>query len=187
MQSDPKRNEGVAIYSRKSIAAKAYLKEEWSSTTMLIRIGNLIIINVYVSEGWKNDILKTVTNHSRQCVTDGLDVIVVGDFNLIPSEMNKVARRTDLKLCPSPIEGTREGRNGARNTLDYVMHNYDIEVTAPAIIPQLSTSDHELLLVKTIRKIARPNNPDVRRKVIRKGKDHKDILEILRDSNWPQT
>ena len=72
---------------------------------------------------------------SRQCVTDGLDVICMGDFNLIPEEMEKVARRNALKLCPSPSEGTREGRNGSRNTLDYVMHNFDIEVTPPEIIP----------------------------------------------------
>ena len=102
---------------------------------MLIRVGNLIVINVYVSEGWKKDITNNVTNLSRQCVTDGLDVIVVGDFNLIPSEMERVARRNDLKLCPSPIEGTREGRNGTRSTLDYIMHGYDIDVTPPEIIP----------------------------------------------------
>ena len=134
MQSDPKKNEGVATYTKKSLAAKAYLKEEWSSIIMLIRIGNLVIINVYVSEGWKNDILNSVSRLSRQCVTDGFDIMVMGDFNLIPSEMNKVARRNDLKLCPSPIEGTREGRNGSRNTLDYVMHNFGIEVTPPEII-----------------------------------------------------
>jgi endonuclease/exonuclease/phosphatase family metal-dependent hydrolase len=135
----------------KKIAAKAYQKEIWTSNYMMIRIGNLIVINVYVSEGWKREIINTVTNLSRQCVTDGLDVMVMGDFNLIPEEMEKVARRNALKLCPSPIEGTREGRNGSRNTLDYVMHNFDIEVTPPEIIPQLSTSDHELLLVTTTR------------------------------------
>ena len=102
---------------------------------MLIRVGNLIVINIYVSEGWKSEIINNVTRLSRQCMTDGLDVIVVGDFNLVPEEMGKVARRNDLKLCPSPREGTREGRNGSRNTLDYVMHNFDIEVTPPEIIP----------------------------------------------------
>ena len=61
--------------------------------------------------------------------------MVMGDFNLIPIEMQKVARRTELKLCPSPIDGTREGRNGARNTLDYVMHDFDMEVTAPVVVP----------------------------------------------------
>jgi hypothetical protein len=143
----------VATYTRKNINAKAFLKEEWTSTIMLIRLGDLIIMNVYVSEGWKNEILNTVIRLSRQCVTDGLNIIVMGDFNLIPNEMAKVARRNDLKLCPSPIEGTREGRNGSRNTLDYVMHDFDMEVTAPVVVPQLSTSDHELLLVKTVRKI----------------------------------
>ena len=112
---------------------------------------------------------------------------MVGDFNLIPSEMVKVARRNTMKLCPSPIEGTREGRNGTRNTLDYVMHSYDMEVSPPEIIKQLSTSDHELLRVSTTRYINKPINIDTRRKVIRKGMDHKDMLEILRDSNWPMT
>ena len=56
---------------------------------MLIRVGNLIVINTYVSEGWKLDIVNSVTRLSRQCVTDGLDVIVVGDFNLVPEEMEK--------------------------------------------------------------------------------------------------
>ena len=59
---------------------------------------------------------------------------MVGDFNLVPSEMVKVARRNTMKLCPSPIEGTREGRNGTRNTLDYVMHSYDMEISPPEII-----------------------------------------------------
>jgi hypothetical protein len=154
---------------------------------MLIRVGNLIVINTYVSEGWKLDIVNSVTRLSRQCVTDGLDVIVVGDFNLVPEEMEKASRRMALKLCPSPIEGTREGRNGSRNTLDYILHNYDIEVTPPEIVTQLSTSDHELLRVTTTRKINKPVNVDTRRKVIRKGMDHKDILEVLRDSNWPMT
>ena len=53
MQSDLKKNEGVATYTRKTIAAKAFLKEEWSSNLMMIRLGDLIIMNVYVSEGWK--------------------------------------------------------------------------------------------------------------------------------------
>ena len=120
-------------------------------------------------------------------MTDGLDVIVVGDFNVIPEEMEKVARRNDLKLCPSPIEGTREGRNGSRNTLDYIMHNFGIELTPPEIVSQLSTSDHELLRVTTTRYIDKPVNVDTRRKVIKKGMDHNDILEVLWDSNWPMT
>ena len=102
---------------------------------MMVRVGDLIIMNVYVSEGWKHEILNTVNRLSRQCVTDGLKVMVMGDFNLIPNEMLKVARRNDLKLCPSPIDGTREGRNGSRNTLDYVMHDFDMEVTAPVVVP----------------------------------------------------
>ena len=65
MQSDFKRNEGVATYTKKIIAAKAFLKEEWSSTLMMIRVGDLIIMNVYVSEGWKNEIVNTVTRLSR--------------------------------------------------------------------------------------------------------------------------
>ena len=87
MQSDHKRNEGVATYTKKVIAAKAYQKEEWSSTLMMIRVGDLIIMNVYVCEGWKHEIINTVTRLSRQCVTDGLNVMVMGDFNLIPIEM----------------------------------------------------------------------------------------------------
>ena len=135
MQSVLKRNEGVATYTKKIIAAKAFLKEEWSSTLMMVRVGDLIIMNVYVSEGWKNEILNTVSRLSRQCVTDGLNVMVMGDFNLIPNEMSKVARKNELKLCPSPSEGTREGRNGSRNTLDYVMHDFEMEVTAPVVVP----------------------------------------------------
>jgi hypothetical protein len=187
MQSDPKKNEGVATYSLKRISAKAFLKEEWSSTLMMIRVGNLVVINVYVCEGWKNEIINTMSRLSRQCVTDGLDIMVVGDFNLVPAEMQKVARRNELKLCPSPSEGTREGRTGSRNTLDYVMHNFGTSVSNPEIIAQLSTSDHELLSVKTTRKIAKPINSDTRRKVIRKGVDHKDILKALWVSNWPHT
>jgi hypothetical protein len=67
------------------------------------------------------------------------------------------------------------------------MHNVDIEVTPPEIVTQLSNSDHELLRVTTTRKINKPINVDTRRKVIKKGMDHKDILEILWDSNWPMT
>ena len=65
MQSDPKKNEGVAIYTQKKIAAKAYLKEHWTSNIMLIRVGNLIVINTYVSEGWKREITSNVKNLSR--------------------------------------------------------------------------------------------------------------------------
>ena len=43
----------MATYTKKIISAKAYQKEEWSSTLMMIRLGDLIIMNVYVSEGWK--------------------------------------------------------------------------------------------------------------------------------------
>ena len=74
---------------------------------MMIRIGDLVIMNVYVSEGWKNEIVNTVTRLSRQCVTDGLGIMTMGDFNLIPSEMAKVARKNNLKLCPSPVDGRK--------------------------------------------------------------------------------
>ena len=113
--------------------------------------------------------------------------MIMGDFNLIPNEIAKVARKNNLKLCPSPTDGTREGRNGSRSTLDYVMHDFEMEVTSPIVIPQLSTSDHELMLVKTVRKVNRPDNTDTRRKVIRKGITHNDMMNVLRDSNWPQT
>jgi hypothetical protein len=43
------------------------------------------------------------------------------------------------------------------------------------------------MMVLTTRKIARPDNMDIRRKVIRKGVDHKDILKALWVSNWPMT
>ena len=125
----------MATYTKKVIAAKAYQKEEWSSTLMMIRVADLVIMNVYVSEGWKHEILNTVNRLSRQCVTDGLNIMVMGDFNLIPNEMSKVAGRNDLKLCPSPCDGTREGRNGSRNTLDYVMHDFEMEVTPPVVVP----------------------------------------------------
>jgi hypothetical protein len=74
----------VATYTLKKIAAKAYQKEEWTSNIMMIRVGNLIVINTYASEGWKAEITNSVTRLSRQCLTDGLDVIAVGDFNIIP-------------------------------------------------------------------------------------------------------
>ena len=77
----------MATYTKKVMAAKAYQKEEWSSTLMMVRIGDLIIMNVYVCEGWKLEIINTVSRLSRQCVTDGLNVMVMGDFNLIPIEM----------------------------------------------------------------------------------------------------
>jgi hypothetical protein len=67
------------------------------------------------------------------------------------------------------------------------MHDFEMEVTPPVVVPQLSTSDHELMLVSTTRKIERPDNTDTRRKVIRKGVDHKDILKALWVSNWPMT
>ena len=61
--------------------------------------------------------------------------MIMGDFNLTPIEMAKVARKNNLKLCPSPTDGTREGRNGSRSTLDYVMHDFEMEVTSPVVIP----------------------------------------------------
>ena len=67
------------------------------------------------------------------------------------------------------------------------MHDFNMEVTAPVVVPQLSTSDHELMLVKTVGKIKRPDNIDTRRKVIRKGVENKDILKALWVSNWPMT
>ena len=65
MQSDPKKNEGVATYTQKKINAKAYLKEHWTSNIMLIRVGNLVVINTYVSEGWKKEITNKVKSLSR--------------------------------------------------------------------------------------------------------------------------
>ena len=57
MSSLPRKNEGVAMYVRRDLGLRAIMHEEWSSTMMVVANGQLAVVTVYVSQGWREQIM----------------------------------------------------------------------------------------------------------------------------------
>ena len=57
VSSLPKKNEGVAMYTRKGLRFRSALDQEWSSNILVMTSGKLAIVTVYVNQGWRQQIL----------------------------------------------------------------------------------------------------------------------------------
>ena len=105
----------------------ALYDSEWSSNIMAITAGKVAIINVYISPGWYDSISADVKRLVRQAKEDGLDVIVVGDFNNKEGQIKKLARESGLQVCKSPNNGTRKGLEGKRSTIDFILTSAEMD------------------------------------------------------------
>ena len=115
----------------------------------MIETGNLVIITVYVSRGWKTTIIGELSNIVTALLRDKRDVIVTGDFNVTTSEMAKTNKDLlNMTLSPSPEDGTRRGSNGKTTTIDFILHSKGMKASTTTTVDQLSTSDHELLKIE---------------------------------------
>ena len=89
----PKKNEGVAVYAKKSLHFKPVYASQWTSNYMMVKSGKLAIVTVYMSENWRESISNEVSRIIRQLEEESLDVILTGDFNLPIADMKKFNQR----------------------------------------------------------------------------------------------
>jgi exonuclease III len=128
MSSLPKKNEGVAMYVRKDLGLKAIMHEEWSSNMMMVANGQVAVVTVYISQGWRKQLMSDLNRTVNQLRESGYMTVVTGDFNAPVDVITKFcARELKLSLSKSPVDGTRHGRNGAMATLDYLMASPELQ------------------------------------------------------------
>ena len=148
-----KGNLGIATIVRRDMFPESLKITE---NMIWIRCGRgqkkLVICNVYIPTGNVSEKRKEVIADLKHSIAhyagDGKNVnlVVMGDFNMTPSEVKNWIRSQQIPLEVAPMSDKNEGtfeRNGKRSIIDYILHYTRRRATCSSVsVTNTGISDH---------------------------------------------